>query len=163
MAIHSSILSWEIPRTEDLTGYSPWDHKELDTTEHRIQQKKKTLLKCPWDLSRQFLLKVRGKHRRKVFVSGGTWRKQNKVLFLKISKQIALNFLWLCPCRVTLHVSLMQPKDASFCKKKKRKKERKKNKTVSSLPLGSFKTYHFFLQNTSKKNPATWTGITPWE
>ena len=41
MAIYSSILSWEIPWTEDLAGYSSWDHKELDTTEHRKQQKKK--------------------------------------------------------------------------------------------------------------------------
>ena len=29
-------------------------------------------------------------------------------------------------------------------------KKKKKDKTVSSFPLGSFKTYHFFLQNTSK-------------
>ena len=41
MAIHSSIRSWEIPWTEDPAGYSPWDHKELDTIEHRKQQKKK--------------------------------------------------------------------------------------------------------------------------
>ena len=27
---HSSILAWEIPWTE---SYSPWDHKESDTTE----------------------------------------------------------------------------------------------------------------------------------
>ena len=32
MATHSSILTWEIPWTED-PGYSPWGHKELDTTE----------------------------------------------------------------------------------------------------------------------------------
>ena len=24
----------EIPKTEDLVGYSPWSHKELDITEH---------------------------------------------------------------------------------------------------------------------------------
>ena len=28
MATHSSTLAW----TEDLVGYSPWDHKELDMT-----------------------------------------------------------------------------------------------------------------------------------
>ena len=28
----SSILAWRIPRTE--AGYSPWDHRESDTTEH---------------------------------------------------------------------------------------------------------------------------------
>ena len=33
MAIHSSILAWEIPRTKEPAGYSPWSRKELDTTE----------------------------------------------------------------------------------------------------------------------------------
>ena len=33
MAIHSSILAWEIPWTEEPAGYSPWGCKELDTTE----------------------------------------------------------------------------------------------------------------------------------
>ena len=28
MTIHSSILAWEIPWTEDLAGYSPWGRKE---------------------------------------------------------------------------------------------------------------------------------------
>ena len=32
MAIHSSILAWEILWTEQLVGYSPWGRKELDTT-----------------------------------------------------------------------------------------------------------------------------------
>ena len=33
MAIHSSILAWEIPWTENLAGYfSPWGRKELDMT-----------------------------------------------------------------------------------------------------------------------------------
>ena len=31
MAIHSSILLWRIPWTEQ-PGYSPWGHKEMDTT-----------------------------------------------------------------------------------------------------------------------------------
>ena len=30
----TSILAWKIPCTESLVGCSPWDHKELDTTEH---------------------------------------------------------------------------------------------------------------------------------
>ena len=30
---HTSLLAWEIPWTESLTGYSPWGHKESDTTE----------------------------------------------------------------------------------------------------------------------------------
>ena len=30
------ILVWKIPWTESLAGYSSWDHKESDTTEHLI-------------------------------------------------------------------------------------------------------------------------------
>ena len=33
MTIHSSILAWRIPWTEKPGGYSPWGHKESDTTE----------------------------------------------------------------------------------------------------------------------------------
>ena len=34
MAAQSSILAWRIPWTErSLAGYSPWSHKESDTTE----------------------------------------------------------------------------------------------------------------------------------
>ena len=33
MATHSSIFAWRIPWTEESGGYSPWGHKELDTTE----------------------------------------------------------------------------------------------------------------------------------
>ena len=33
MASHSNILAWRIPWTKELVGYSPWGHKELDTTE----------------------------------------------------------------------------------------------------------------------------------
>ena len=33
MAIHSSILAWKIPWTEEPGSYSPWGHKKLDTTE----------------------------------------------------------------------------------------------------------------------------------
>ena len=31
MAAHSSILTWEIPWTEEPDSYSSWGHKELDT------------------------------------------------------------------------------------------------------------------------------------
>ena len=31
MAIHSSILAWEIPWTEEPLGYSPWGCKDSDT------------------------------------------------------------------------------------------------------------------------------------
>ena len=33
MTIHSSILGWEIPWTEEPGGYSPWGGKESDMTE----------------------------------------------------------------------------------------------------------------------------------
>ena len=33
MATHCSILAWKIPWQRSLAGYSPWDHKELDTPE----------------------------------------------------------------------------------------------------------------------------------
>ena len=35
MATHSSILAWGIPLPgqRSLAGYSPWGHKELDTSE----------------------------------------------------------------------------------------------------------------------------------
>ena len=32
MATHSSIHAWKIPWTKEV-GYSPWGHRELDTTE----------------------------------------------------------------------------------------------------------------------------------
>ena len=37
MAIHSSILTWEIPWQRSLAGYSPWGHKESDTTKWLTQ------------------------------------------------------------------------------------------------------------------------------
>ena len=37
MATHSSILAWRIPWTEEPGGYSPWGHKESDTTEQLTQ------------------------------------------------------------------------------------------------------------------------------
>ena len=33
VATHSSILAWETHGHRSRVGYSPWDHKELDTTE----------------------------------------------------------------------------------------------------------------------------------
>ena len=33
MATHSTILVWRVPWTGNLAGYSPWAHKESDTTE----------------------------------------------------------------------------------------------------------------------------------
>ena len=41
MATHSSILVWEIPGQRSLADFSPWGHKESETTEqltlHRVQ------------------------------------------------------------------------------------------------------------------------------
>ena len=33
MPTQSSILAWETHEHRSLVGYSPWDHKELNTTE----------------------------------------------------------------------------------------------------------------------------------
>ena len=33
MAIHSSVLAWKIPWTEEPASYSPWGRKESDTTQ----------------------------------------------------------------------------------------------------------------------------------
>ena len=38
MATYFNILAWEIPQTRALAGYSPWGHKESDTTEHTHTQ-----------------------------------------------------------------------------------------------------------------------------
>ena len=46
MATHFGILAWEIPWTEELAGYSPWGHKELDTTvatEHTYIERDKAI------------------------------------------------------------------------------------------------------------------------
>ena len=36
MATHSSILAWKTHGQRSLIGYSPWGHKELDTTEQHL-------------------------------------------------------------------------------------------------------------------------------
>ena len=33
MTTHFSTLAWRVPRTQEPEGYSPWGHKELDTTD----------------------------------------------------------------------------------------------------------------------------------
>ena len=33
MATHCSVPAWRVPWTEEPGGYSPWGHKESDTTE----------------------------------------------------------------------------------------------------------------------------------
>ena len=37
MATCSSILAWNVPRTEDPGKYSPWGHKESDMTDHALK------------------------------------------------------------------------------------------------------------------------------
>ena len=34
MAVHSVILAWRLPWTEEPAGYSPWGRKDSDRTEH---------------------------------------------------------------------------------------------------------------------------------
>ena len=57
MATHSSILAWRIPWTEEPGGYSPWGHKESDTTKDKHkdptiwkQQKKKMHLEAMYKM-----------------------------------------------------------------------------------------------------------------
>ena len=52
MAIHSSILAWEIPWTEDPGGLHPWGCKQSDMTERlntntKINSAKKHVLGSP--------------------------------------------------------------------------------------------------------------------
>ena len=46
MAIHSSILAWRIPWTEEPGGYSPWSCKESDTTEQWTHTQKVEGWRC---------------------------------------------------------------------------------------------------------------------
>ena len=52
MATHSSILAWKIPWTEEPGGYSPWGHKEWDTTEplhfHYLDNPEEKSKECYW-------------------------------------------------------------------------------------------------------------------
>ena len=43
MATHSSTLAWRIPGTEEPGGYSPWGHKESDTTDQLTYKLKSTV------------------------------------------------------------------------------------------------------------------------
>ena len=52
MAIHSSIFAWGIPWTEEPGRYSPWGHKELDTTEWLTHTHPNSITQWPWDLSK---------------------------------------------------------------------------------------------------------------
>ena len=45
MTTHSSTLAWKIPWTEERGRYSPWGHKESDTTE-RLHFA--SIVTCPW-------------------------------------------------------------------------------------------------------------------
>ena len=47
MATRSSILAWKIPWTENLAGYRPWGHKELNMIQqsnHRVSKRNEELL-----------------------------------------------------------------------------------------------------------------------
>ena len=47
VAIHASILAWEIPKQRNLGGYSPGGWKESDTTEYTSMDNRRTWLKDP--------------------------------------------------------------------------------------------------------------------
>ena len=57
MVTHSSILSWEIPWTEELLGYSPWSRKESDMMEWLTFSLSDlgsgTVKRCPGDFNMQ--------------------------------------------------------------------------------------------------------------
>ena len=56
MAIHSSILAWKIPWTEEPGGpQSPWGHKELDMTEQGCTH---TLPRFMWKTSLSMLISL---------------------------------------------------------------------------------------------------------
>ena len=46
--VHSSILAGRIPWTEEPGGYSPWGHKESDTTEQLHFTSLHNNLRLPW-------------------------------------------------------------------------------------------------------------------
>ena len=48
MATHSSILAWRIQWTTSLVGYSPWNHKESDTTERLSTAQHSLMHKVIW-------------------------------------------------------------------------------------------------------------------
>ena len=50
MDIHSNILAWRIPWMGSLASYSPWGHKESDTTEQltHISQLRHKLAESPF-------------------------------------------------------------------------------------------------------------------
>ena len=60
MATHSSILAWEISRTEKPNGYTPWGHKESesDMTEHAysVQQRQVGTTKMTFPTGSHFWL-----------------------------------------------------------------------------------------------------------
>ena len=43
----SSILAWKIPQ-RSLAGYSPWGHRELDTTEHSTLGNEHSTSRTAW-------------------------------------------------------------------------------------------------------------------
>ena len=71
MATHSSILAWRIPWTEESGGlYSPWGHKDSDTTEQLTHTHTHTHTHNPYQVLKIFCLlhsasKSHGKNKQK--------------------------------------------------------------------------------------------------
>ena len=59
MATQSSILAWRFPWIRNLMDYSPWDHKELDTTEE-LTLPTFTFINCDTELG--FILNTVRRH-----------------------------------------------------------------------------------------------------
>jgi hypothetical protein len=58
MVTHFSILVWEIPRTEDLVGYSPWGYKRVG---HNLVTKQTTKTDTNSWARKKFILMVQMK------------------------------------------------------------------------------------------------------
>ena len=62
MATHTSTLTWKIPWTEELVGYSPWGRKELDMTEqlhfHFLKSQVALVIKNPLPVQERKELRV---------------------------------------------------------------------------------------------------------
>ena len=83
-APHSSILAWRIPWTEEPGGYSPWGHREQDTTTRLWQMMRECLSsKCWVNTLSLFFCKytapvfrtVRSARRAKIYLKQYSWKR----------------------------------------------------------------------------------------
>ena len=83
MAIHSSILAWRIPWTEEPVGYSPWSQKESDMTK--------------WLTHKRAAGKLRRKTTALIFkkeMDNGSYKPEHDFSFQNILRQMTLVSQW---------------------------------------------------------------------